>query len=253
MITLRLAGDRGRTQIDWLDSWHSFSFGEYYDPRQMGFRSLRVINDDRVAPGMGFGEHPHRDMEIFTYVLKGALEHRDSLGSGSVIRPGDVQIMSAGTGIRHSEFNPSRDEPVHLLQVWVMPERKGLPPRYDERRFTVEERRGRLCLLASRDAGEAAAGVGNAAAAAGTTRGEASGPVVIYQDARVYATILGAGERVRHEVPAGRYGWLHVARGALNLGDLELHEGDGAALTGPEAITLIGRGGEAEALVFDLG
>src|SRR5438067_2753920 len=176
MITLRPAEARGRTALDWLDSRHTFSFSDYYDPEQMGFRSLRVINDDRVAPGGGFGTHGHRDMEILTYVLEGALEHRDSLGTGSVIRRGDLQRMSAGTGIRHSEFNPSPSEPVHFLQIWLLPERSGLRPGYEQKTFPDAEKRGRLRLVAARDGRE--------------------GAVTIHQDVDLYAALLASGERV---------------------------------------------------------
>src|SRR5436190_521504 len=197
MIGVRLAEDRGRTAIDWLDSRHSFSFNDYYDPRHMGFRSLRVINDDRVAPAAGFGAHPHRDMEIITYVLSGALEHRDSLGSGEVLRPGEVQRMTAGTGIRHSEFNPSETEPVHLLQIWLLPERTGLTPGYEQKAYPEAERRGRWRLVASPDGRD--------------------GSVTVHQDAAMSVTILDAGQTVMYELARGRHAWVQVARGAVTL------------------------------------
>lgn len=231
MITIHKASQRGRTNIDWLDSWHSFSFGDYFDPENMGFRSLRVINDDRVAPGTGFGMHPHRDMEILTWVLSGALEHRDSLGSGGVIRPGDLQRMTAGTGIRHSEVNPSAGEPVHLLQVWIQPEKKGLPPSYEQKTFPASERRGKLRHLAG-PAG-------------------ADGAVTIRQDADLFATLLQKGEEVTHTLRPGRHAWVHVASGSVRLGGKELAAGDGAAVTGESKLTLAADG-PAEVLLFDL-
>src|SRR5262249_10063678 len=196
--------------LDWLDSRHSFSFGDYYDPAQLGFRSLRVLNDDRVAPGTGFGMHPHRDMEILTWVLSGALEHADSLGNGSVIRPGQVQRMTAGTGILHSEYNPSETEPVHLLQIWIVPAHKGLTPGYEERTFEPSELRGRLRLLASADGRD--------------------GAVTIHQDADVYAALLGPGQAVTHALRPGRSAWVQVAEGAVTLNGQPLRAGDGAAV-----------------------
>jgi quercetin 2,3-dioxygenase len=231
MITIRKALERGRTNIGWLDSWHSFSFGDYYDPRNLGFRSLRVINDDRVEPGTGFGMHPHRDMEILTWVLSGALEHRDSLGTGSVIRPGDLQRMTAGTGIRHSEFNPSADEPVHLLQVWILPEKQGITPAYEQRTFPESERRGRLRRLA------------------GPANGD--GAVTIRQDAELFATLLDKGEEASHTLRPGRHAWVHVASGAAKLDGKVLSAGDGAAVTGETALTLTADE-PAEVLLFDL-
>src|SRR3954447_21276694 len=197
MIAVRPAADRGRTTTDWLDSRHTFSFNDYYDPAYVQFRDLRVINDDKVAPAAGFGTHPHRDMEIITYVVRGALEHKDSLGTGSVIRPGDVQRMSAGTGIRHSEFNPSPTEPVHLLQIWIMPERRGLPPEYEQKAFPEAERRGRWRLVASHDGRD--------------------GSVTVHQDVDLYATILGPGESAARPLRPGRYAWVQVARGAVTV------------------------------------
>jgi redox-sensitive bicupin YhaK (pirin superfamily) len=230
-IALRRADERGHADHGWLDTWHTFSFSDYYDPRFMGFRVLRVINEDFVAPQRGFPTHAHRDMEIITYVLEGALEHRDSLGTGSVIRPGDVQRMSAGTGVRHSEANPSADEPVHLLQIWIEPAREGLAPGYEQKAFADEDKRGRLRLVASPDGAE--------------------GSVTIHQDARLYATRLGAGQQVTHTLQPGRHAWLHVARGTLTLNGEHLGAGDGAAASRETTLTLVGDK-DAEALLFDL-
>lgn len=230
MIALRPANQRGRTAIDWLDSRHSFSFGDYYDPGHMGFRSLRVINDDRVAPGGGFGRHPHRNMEIVTYVLEGALEHRDSLGTGSVIRAGDVQRMTAGTGIYHSEFNPSDAEPVHFLQIWLLPEELNLRPGY-EQRSAAELASGPLRLLASRDGRD--------------------GSVTVHQDVDLFAARLGAGESVTHRLRPGRGAWVQVTRGAVVLNGRPLRAGDGAAVEDEAELRLTAT--EAgEALLFDL-
>jgi hypothetical protein len=231
MITIRSAESRGQTRLDWLDSRHSFSFGDYYDPDELGFRSLRVLNDDRVAPARGFGMHPHRDMEIVTYVLDGSLEHRDSLGTGSVIRPGDLQRMTAGTGILHSEFNPSPDAPVHLLQIWLLPERRGLKPGYEQRHFPESERRGRLRLVAARD--------------------ERDGAIGIHQDADLYAAILETGDQVSHPLRPGRSAWVHVARGAVTLNGQLLRAGDGAAATAESVLNLAATE-SAEVLLFDL-
>ena len=230
-IVIRPAKERGHADHGWLDTWHTFSFSDYYDPRFMGFRGLRVINEDFVAPGRGFPTHPHRDMEIITYVLEGALEHRDSLGTGSVIRPGDVQRMSAGTGVRHSEANPSPAERVHLLQIWIEPARTGIAPSYEQKAFPDEDKRGRLRLVASPDA--------------------ADGSVTIHQDARVYATVLGAEQSATHRLAPGRHAWVHVARGALTLNGQRLGAGDGAAVSGEASVTLVGAP-EGEALLFDL-
>ena len=229
MINIRRAGERGHTQLSWLDSHHTFSFGEYHDPAHMGFGTLRVINDDRVAPGQGFGTHPHRDMEIITYVLDGALEHRDSLGTGSVIHPGEVQRMSAGTGIRHSEFNASKAETVHFLQIWIVPEKSGLPPSYEQRALPAAARGG-LALAASRDGRD--------------------GSVTVHQDVTVYAGDLDGTTSVAHSV-AGRRAWVHVARGSLNLNDHALSAGDGAAVSDERELVLKPNG-SAEVLVFDL-
>ena len=231
MILVRDRGHRGRTQLGWLDSRHTFSFGEYRDPHHMGFRSLRVLNDDRVIPGAGFGAHSHRDMEIVSYVLSGALAHRDSLGTGSVIRPGEVQRMSAGTGITHSEFNDSKTEPVHFLQIWILPERPGLPPGYQQRAFPSEERTNRWRLLADRAGSE--------------------GALTIHQDVRFYAAELVAGATLGYRFAPGRYGWLHVARGVAALEGDELREGDGAAISAEPSISLTSTVG-AELLLLDL-
>jgi redox-sensitive bicupin YhaK (pirin superfamily) len=232
MITLRPAAARGGTRIGWLDSRHTFSFGEYHDPANMGFRTLRVINDDRVAPAAGFPTHAHADMEIVSYVLEGALEHRDSLGTGSVIRPGDVQRMSAGTGVRHSEFNASPTEPVHFLQIWLLPERRGLPAGYEQKTFAEDQRRGRLCLVGSRDGRD--------------------GSVTIHQDVNLYAGTLGEGQTASLALAPGRHAWVHVARGTVALGAQSMAEGDGAAVTGQQTLALSGRGAGGEVLVFDL-
>ncbi len=231
MIRLRKAADRGHFDHGWLDTYHTFSFGDYYDPDQMGFRSLRVINDDRVDPGMGFGMHGHRDMEIVTYVLDGALQHRDSMGNGAVLRPGEFQHMSAGTGIRHSEFNPSDREPVHLYQIWLLPDRQGLRPSYDQKAFPAEERQGQLRLVAS-PSGE-------------------RGSLMIHQDARVYLSTLGKGDTVAHELQPGRHAWLQVLRGQATLNGRSLSEGDGAAVSEEERLEITGPG-TSEVLLFDL-
>ena len=231
MITVRPAAERGASKIDWLDSRHTFSFAEYHDPEHMGFRALRVINDDRVAPGAGFPTHPHRDMEILTYVLDGALEHRDSIGTGSVIRPGEVQIMSAGTGIRHSEFNHSKSQPVHFLQIWMLPERNGLPPRYGQKAFDPATRQGKLKLVASHDGRD--------------------DTVRIFQDIDLYAANLGKDDHVSHALKAGRHGWIQVARGAVSVNGKPLAEGDGAAVSNEPRIDVVGTG-SAEILLFDL-
>jgi len=231
MITIRKSEDRGHFDLGWLDTYHTFSFDQYYDPAHMHFRSLRVINEDRVQPGQGFPTHSHRDMEIITYILSGALEHRDSMGNGSVIRPGDVQRMTAGTGVSHSEFNASDTEPVHLLQIWILPNARNLPPGYEQKAFTDEERRGKLRLIASDDGRE--------------------GSVTIHQDARVYATLLGAEQRAEHTLAENRYAWLQVARGAIRLNEVELKQGDGAAVSNETRLGIVARD-EAEVLLFDL-
>jgi len=232
MITLRHAGERGVANFGWLDSRHTFSFGEYHDPHHMGFGPLRVINEDRVSPGKGFGTHGHKDMEIVSYVLDGALEHKDSIGTGSVIRPGDVQVMSAGTGIQHSEFNHSKSEPVHFLQIWIVPNREGVAPRYDQRTFPDADKRNRLRLVGSSDGRD--------------------GSIVIYQDVELFATLLDGGEHVTHAWRPGRKGWLQVARGAVVMNGHELDTGDGAALEREPALTVTAKVAGTEILVFDL-
>jgi redox-sensitive bicupin YhaK (pirin superfamily) len=231
MITVRKAGERGHAQHGWLDSWHTFSFGDYYDPQHMGFRSLRVINEDRVAAGKGFPTHPHRDMEILTYVLDGALEHKDSMGNGSVMRPGDVQRMTAGTGVAHSEFNGSRDTPVHFLQIWVLPESRNLPPGYEQKNFTREDRQGKFKVVAARDG--------------------ANGAVVVHQDMKLLAGLFAEGEKEKYTLAPGRHAWLHVARGKLRANGIELEAGDALQLSDEAALELTGVK-EAEVLLFDL-
>jgi redox-sensitive bicupin YhaK (pirin superfamily) len=234
MIHKRAADDRGRTKIEWLDSRHTFSFGDYYDPESMGFSVLRVVNDDRVAPAGGFPTHGHANMEILSYVISGALEHRDSIGTGSVIRPGDVQRMSAGTGVRHSEFNGSRTEPVHFLQIWIIPERAGLPPSYEQKNFPAAERDGRLRLVAARDGKD--------------------GALTIHQDVRLYAGSLGPGQKATLELAAGRNAWVQLADGAVELNGKRLAAGDGAAAVDERALTIAGVAGQpaGEVLIFDL-
>ncbi len=231
MIAIRPAEKRGVTQIDWLDSRHSFSFGDYVDRANMGFGPLRVINDDRVAAGGGFGTHPHRDMEILTYVLSGALEHKDSMGTGSIIRPGDVQRMTAGTGVTHSEFNPSTTESVHLLQIWVFPEKRGLTPSYAQKSFTAKDRQGRLCLVASKEGRE--------------------GSVSWQQDADLYVAQLTRGEKATHTFRTGRLGWVQVATGVVLLNGQRLKAGDGAAIRDEDSIELVGVD-TGEVLLFDM-
>lgn len=231
MITLRPAGERGHANHGWLDSFHSFSFADYYDPRHMGFGSLRVINEDRVQPGMGFGTHGHRDMEILSYVLDGALEHKDSMGTGSVIVPGDVQRMSAGRGVMHSEFNASRERDVHFLQIWIEPAQRGIAPSYEQANVPAAAKRGRLALIAGPQGSGAS--------------------VTIHQDARVYATLLDADERVVHDLAAGRRAYVHVARGRVHVNGVPLAHGDAARAEGEPTITL-DRGDAAEILLFDL-
>lgn len=231
MITLRPSHERGHTQLRWLDSYHTFSFDRYHDPRYLGFRALRVINEDRIKPGAGFGMHGHRDMEIITYVLEGALEHKDSLGTGSVIYPGDGQRMTAGTGISHSEHNHSPTDPVHLLQIWILPEQRGLEPGYEQRPFPVENKRGRWCLMASRDGCE--------------------GSLTVHQDVSLYVTVLEPGEVIRYPLNAGRHAWVQVARGAVMLNGTLLGQGDGAAI-GQETRLRFSAVEAAEVLLFDL-
>jgi redox-sensitive bicupin YhaK (pirin superfamily) len=231
MMAIRRAEERGHLDHGWLDTRHTFSFADYHDPRFMGFRDLRVINEDRVRAGEGFGTHPHRDMEIVTYVLEGELAHRDSLGNGSTIRPGEVQRMSAGTGIRHSEFNGSRERPVHFLQIWILPEREGLPPGYEQKAFPAAERRGRLRLLASADGAE--------------------GSVRIGQDVALLGALLAPGEEVTRTIAPGRHAWVQVARGDVELNGAALGAGDGAAVSDERALAIRART-DAEVLVFDL-
>lgn len=230
MLTVRPAGARGHANHGWLDTFHTFSFADYYDPAFMGFRALRVINEDRVAPRQGFGTHPHRDMEIITYVLEGGLEHRDSVGSHGVIRPGEVQRMSAGTGVLHSEMNPF-DEGVHFLQIWILPERRGLPPGYEQKAFSREERQGRFRLVASREGRD--------------------GSLTVHQDVRLYATLLGAGEQAERTLEPGRHAWVQVARGAGTLNGVALKAGDGVAVSNEEKLELNATE-PLEALLFDL-
>jgi redox-sensitive bicupin YhaK (pirin superfamily) len=231
MLTLRRSQDRGHADHGWLNAKHSFSFAEYRDPGHMGFRVLRVINEDVVAPGMGFGTHPHHDMEILTYVIEGALEHRDNLGNGSIIRPGDVQWMSAGTGVTHSEFNPSSDDPTHLLQIWILPDRKGRVPDYGEKHFSREERTDRLRLVASGDGADESVTWG--------------------QDVRLYASLLSAGGKVRLDLAPGRYAWIQVVSGVLDLNGETLNSGDGMAAENESRLEFQAHE-NAEFLVFDL-
>ncbi|HWG77546.1 MAG TPA: pirin family protein [Steroidobacteraceae bacterium] len=232
MITFRERGLRGASRTGWLDSRHSFSFADYRDPQHMGFRSLRVINEDRVIPGAGFPTHSHRDMDIISYVLEGTLEHKDSLGNGARIRPGEVQRMSAGTGITHSEFNPSSTEPVHFLQIWIIPAQTGLPPSYEQKEFPIEQRRGRLRLVAGpQDTGDV---------------------VMLHQDARLYLANLLPGERVTREIERGRGVWVQIARGIVALDGTQMREGDGAAVEEEPSVTLEAQT-DAEILLFDLG
>jgi redox-sensitive bicupin YhaK (pirin superfamily) len=232
MLDIRKAQHRGNANHGWLHSRHTFSFGHYHDPEHMGLGPLRVINDDRVAAGAGFPTHPHSDMEIISYVLEGGLAHRDSIGTGSVIRPGDVQRMSAGTGIRHSEFNASDSEPVHFLQIWIIPEKDGLTPGYEQKSFDAESKRGKLKLVGSRDGRD--------------------GSVTIHRDVDLYATLPGDGGTVTHKLAGGRIGWVQVAQGTATLNGEELRPGDGVALDAGDAIKLTGTSDDAEILVFDM-
>jgi quercetin 2,3-dioxygenase len=231
MIQIRKSDERGHANHGWLDTHFTFSFADYDDPEQVHFRTLRVMNDDRVAGGGGFPMHPHRDMEIVTYVLEGALEHRDSMGNGSVIKPGDIQYMSAGTGVTHSEFNASETEPVHLYQIWMFPEKQGLKPAYGQKNFSEAEKRGKLRLLVSPDGRD--------------------GSVRIRQDNDLYATVLGAGEKVTHELKPDRHAYVQVARGSVTLNGTKLEEGDGAAISNEKTVELTGAD-KAEVLLFDL-
>ncbi|VVE08231.1 quercetin 2,3-dioxygenase [Pandoraea pneumonica] len=231
MLDIRKAADRGVANHGWLNSHHTFSFANYYDPKQVGFSDLLVINDDRVAPAQGFGKHPHRDMEIFSYVLEGALEHKDTMGTGSVIEPGDVQLMSAGRGVAHSEFNHSPTSPVHFLQIWIVPNEKGITPEYQQQRFTPEEKRGRLRLIMSPDG--------------------ADNSLHIHQNARVYAGLFDGDESATLSIAPNRYAYVHVARGSVELNGVALGEGDGVRVREETALTL-SNGRDAEVLVFDL-
>jgi len=232
MMRVRRSNERGRANHGWLDSRHTFSFADYYDPENMGFRALRVINEDRVRAGAGFGTHSHRDMEIVSYVLSGSLAHKDSMGNGSVLRAGDVQRMTAGTGVHHSEMNPSPDEPVHFLQIWILPERRGLEPGYEETHVSDDGKRGRLRLVAS-----------------GTPT---DGALEIHQDVDLYATILEPGGGAKLDLREGRHAWVHVVRGDVSVNGIDLHEGDGAAISEERAVEMKANR-ESELLVFDLG
>jgi redox-sensitive bicupin YhaK (pirin superfamily) len=231
MIEIRKAGERGYADHGWLQSHHTFSFAGYHDPRHTGFRALRVINDDQVAPDNGFPTHPHREMEIVTYVVEGALEHRDSMGNGSVIRPGEVQRMTAGTGLTHSEFNPSKSDSLRLLQIWILPSRSGLTPGYEQKQFPESERRGRLRLIGSSDGRD--------------------GSVEVHQDVDIYAGLLDPGQAASHEIASGRGLWIQIVRGRVSLGSITLTEGDGAAVEDEPALRLEADE-EAEILIFDL-
>jgi redox-sensitive bicupin YhaK (pirin superfamily) len=231
MITIRKAEERGHADHGWLDSRHTFSFADYHDPKHMGFRSLRVINDDRVAAGRGFGAHPHRDMEILSYVLEGALGHRDSTGTNGVIRPGDVQRMSAGTGVVHSEMNASKSEAVHFLQIWLIPGERGIAPGYEQKTFSTAEKRGKLRLVASPDARD--------------------GSLTIHADASVYAGLFDRGETGELTLAPGRHAWVQVARGRVRVGPHDLGEGDGAAISGEQRVSIEGLA-DGEVIVFDL-
>jgi len=231
MITIRKSNDRGHADHGWLDTRFTFSFAEYFDPKHVEFRTLRVMNDDRVAGGAGFPTHPHRDMEIVTYVLEGALSHKDSMGNGSTIKPGDVQYMSAGTGVAHSEFNASQTEPVHLYQIWMFPDKNGYKPTYDQKYFSTEDKRGKLRLLVSPDGRD--------------------GSVKIRQDNDLYATVLGTGEKVQHELKPERHAYVQVARGSVTLNGKKLETGDGAEISQERTLELVGAD-EAEVLLFDL-
>jgi quercetin 2,3-dioxygenase len=232
MLTIRPAQERGIANFGWLDSRHTFSFGEYHDPNHMGFADLRVINEDKVAPEKGFPTHGHRDMEIVTYVLEGALEHKDSIGTGSVIRSGDVQRMSAGTGIQHSEYNASNSEPVHLLQIWILPEQKGIEPGYEQKNFAVAEKQGKLKLVGSRNGRD--------------------GSITIHQDIDLYAAALSEGDSVSYTFTPNRVGWVQVARGEVQLNSQTLSAGDGVAIAQESLIRLQGVAQNAEVLLFDM-
>ena len=231
MIKIRRSDERGHANHGWLDSYHTFSFAGYQDSKFMGFRSLRVINEDRIAGAQGFGTHPHHNMEIITYVLEGALEHKDSMGTGSVIRPGDIQIMSAGTGVTHSEFNHSKKEPAHLLQIWILPNSKNLTPSYQQKNFGGDKRKGKLCLLVSPDG--------------------ADGSVIIHQDVYLFASILNAGQKITHVIKSQRHAWVQVVRGSILVNHQLLEEGDGAAISSEAVLEFLAQN-PAEFLLFDL-
>lgn len=231
MLTIRQADERGHADHGWLNSYHTFSFANYYDPKHMGFRALRVINEDRVQPGQGFGTHPHQDMEIISYVLEGGLEHKDSMGTGSVIRPGDVQRMSAGTGVTHSEFNTSKSELVHFLQIWLLPGKNGIQPSYEQKAFPRDQKQGRLKLVASPDGRD--------------------GSVTIHTDACLYAGLFGQGEGGSLKLATGRHGWVHIARGSARINGRELNAGDAVALSQEPSVAVEGVDA-SEVLVFDL-
>jgi redox-sensitive bicupin YhaK (pirin superfamily) len=231
MIQVRRAVERGHADHGWLNTYYTFSFADYYDPRQMGFRALRVINEDRVQPGQGFGMHGHRDMEIVTYVLNGRLQHKDSMGNGSVIRAGELQRMTAGTGVRHSEFNDSAAEAVHLYQIWLLPERNGLHPEYEQRRFSEADKQGRFCLVASPESED--------------------GSLTIHQDARIYLANLEAGTVLSHSMQPGRHAWLQILRGKVTLDGHTLSAGDGVAVSEERGLEVAGRE-DSELMLFDL-
>lgn len=231
MITIRKAEERGHANHGWLNSYHTFSFADYYDPNHMGFRSLRVINEDRVQANRGFGAHPHRDMEIFSYVLEGALEHKDSMGNSSVIRPGEVQIMSAGTGIVHSEYNHSQNDLVHFLQIWIVPNQKALAPRYDQKMFSKEDKQGKLRLIVSQDGRE--------------------GSVIVHQDANIYTSLLDAGQQVDYQIKPNRHTWVQVVKGSIDLNGKLLSTGDAAAISEENKLVLSAKA-NSEILLFDL-
>lgn len=231
MIQLRKANERGHADHGWLNTYHTFSFSSYRDPEHMGFRSLRVINEDRVAPGQGFGAHPHRDMEIVSYVLEGALEHKDSMGNGEVLQPGEFQRITAGTGITHSEFNPSQENGTHFYQTWLLPRSRGLAPSYEQKRFDESSLRNQLRLVASPDGSE--------------------GSLTIHQDARIYLSRLDEGAVVEHRIPAGRHAWVQVLRGGIRLNEVAMNTSDGAAISEESALT-ISPTSDAEILLFDL-
>jgi redox-sensitive bicupin YhaK (pirin superfamily) len=231
MLQIRRSQERGHADHGWLNSYHTFSFADYYDPKHMGFRSLRVINEDRVAPSGGFPTHQHRDMEIVSYVLSGGLGHKDSMGNGSVIKPGEVQRMTAGTGVFHSEMNASNKDQVHFLQIWIMPEARGIKPGYEQKMFTDEEKRGKLRLVASRTGAE--------------------GSVTIHQDAKIFAGLFDKEEKTSYSLPAGRHAWVHMARGEVKLNGELLKAGDAASVSGPLDLSLEGVH-NAEVLLFDL-